>query len=507
MPRHLLPLAGAVAFATAAAAFPTASTAATPPPPTRPSGVHLITATSSSVTVGAAAGAHVTRYRAYASTVKSDVYVANISRAKASGLSATPRLTVSGFRYTTAPVYYRLQVFNGKRMRWDLSIHSAGLRPSTPTGIQAHAPSSGPYLTWQSTAGTGYLVYQSTTEDMSANRRVYRVSGRGTTQLSPYGLVAHHTYYFRIRAVNHGTASGYSDLVAMTVKTRQQPIDVMTYNVLEGTTAGMHEGGNVIASWSRRRPGVVRLIRGAMPDVVAVQEAAAWYGTPHGFGGRRQVDNLRDALGGDYTLAYTETPPSQHYYLRTGNYILYRQDRWLATSTRGHWNLDSEKTAAYQVLKNRRSGARVLVISAHLAVGNGASADARRQNETEVLVSKAKALAAGRFPIVYAGDFNSNRNKNHVFDGAGQAMQAAGIVDAERVAQVQRNKRYNTSNLYMRTPPAVDQNIDYVFASPGVAVYARSVLLNLSHGRFVGVIPSDHNPLVTHLYVSYNSAS
>ena len=86
-------------------------------------------------------------------------------------------------------------------------------------------------------------------------------------------------------------------------------------------------------------------------------------------------------------------------------------------------------------------------------------------------------------------------------------MQSAAIVDAERVAQTQRNKRYNSSNLYLRRPPAVDQSIDYVYAPPGVAVSARAVLLNLSRGQFVGVIPSDHNPVVARLYISYKPGS
>jgi hypothetical protein len=159
MPRLFLPVAGAVALATALIAMPTATQASTPPPE-RPSGVHVISATSSSITVGATAGAHVTRYRAFASTVRSDVYVANIARAKASAYSSTPRLTIGGFRYTRGPIYYRLQAFNGKRLRWDLYIHVGGLRPATPTGLQAHAAATGPYLTWQRGSTSGYYVYR-----------------------------------------------------------------------------------------------------------------------------------------------------------------------------------------------------------------------------------------------------------------------------------------------------------------------------------------------------------
>jgi endonuclease/exonuclease/phosphatase family metal-dependent hydrolase len=105
--------------------------------------------------------------------------------------------------------------------------------------------------------------------------------------------------------------------------------------------------------------------------------------------------------------------------------------------------------------------------------------------------------------VVYAGDFNSDVNKHHAFDGPGLAMRAARVADAEKVAQTLVNWRYNSANLYLRRPPAVDQSIDYVYAGPGVGVASREVVLSLAQGRFVGVIPSDHNPVLARLYVAY----
>jgi endonuclease/exonuclease/phosphatase family metal-dependent hydrolase len=273
---------------------------------------------------------------------------------------------------------------------------------------------------------------------------------------------------------------------------------------LEGSSAGQVENGRRIPSWGARRAGVVGLIRGSNPDVLAVQEGAAWVGQPQGYGGRRQVDDLAAALGSGYALARTEVPPTVHHYLRTGQYLLYKRAAWSPTSTRGGWNLGNGKYAAYQVLRSRTSGARTLVVSVHLAVGNGAANDAIRQRETNRLLADAAALAGpAHLPVVYAGDFNSDVNPHHAFDGPGLALRAARVADAEKVAQRLVNSRYNSANLYLSRPPAVDQSIDYVYAAPGVAVASRSVVLHLRGGRFVGVIPSDHNPVVAQLSVPY----
>ena len=53
------------------------------------------------------------------------------------------------------------------------------------------------------------------------------------------------------------------------------------------------------------------------------------------------------------------------------------------------------------------------------------------------------------------------------------------------------------------SPLASGLSIDHVFASPGIAVTAWREILQLRGGKFLGVIPSDHNPVVADLLVSY----
>jgi endonuclease/exonuclease/phosphatase family metal-dependent hydrolase len=467
-----------------------------------PSGVRVAAVSSSSLVVAANRATGASGYRLFASARRRDLYAANLSRARHSAVSSTPTMRIGDLTYSTRPLYFRVQTLGSGGSRLESTIPHAYLRPYRPANVRL--ATSGPtYLTWSLGAVTGYLVEQAENSAMTLGRRTYALD-RLANQFTPPGLVAGRTYWFRVYGVNHGVRSLPRLAGEVRATRHQQPISVMTYNVLEATAAGQVESGTTIPTWSRRRPGVVALIESRLPDVVAVQEAAAWVGSIQGFGGTRQIDDLTTALGGRYALARTEIPPTEHGYRRTGDYLLYRATAWSATDVAGHWDVGDGRWAAYQVLTNRTSGAHVLVISTHLAAGAGATNDAIRQRETTTLVRLASALAAPQhLPIVYAGDFNSDVNRNHAFDGPGIEMRSVRVADAEKVAPTQINRRYNSANLYLRTPPAVDQSIDYVYAAPGVAVTLRQVVLHLVDGRFSGVIPSDHNPVFCRLSVPY----
>ncbi|SHG06940.1 Metal-dependent hydrolase, endonuclease/exonuclease/phosphatase family [Jatrophihabitans endophyticus] len=471
------------------------------PAPVRPHGEHVVRVTAHSITVALPRLAHATHYRLYAATTRNDVTVARIRHAHASAVATAPRLTIRGLRYTTAPYWYRVKAWNAKHYRWGLTVRSVALRPGPPTTVRVTATRRGTWLTWHGTA-TGFTVAQATDRAMRTGRRTYTLRGT-TTQFTPYGTTPGRTYWFRVRRTNHDTASPWSTPVRARVRAHLQPVRLMTYNVLTSAADGQRTTGERIAPWSKRRAGVAALIRGATPDVVCLQEAGGWVGSPQGYGGTRQADDLAHLLG-SYTLARTETPPTEHHYFRTGSYLLYRTSVYRAVGTGGHWFLGDNRVAAYQVLQRRSTGATVLAVSVHLNFGNGRAADDVRAAETRSLLSQAGRLAAAKgVPVVYAGDFNSVLNRNHVYDGAGDVMRAHRVADAQSVAQSRPNERFNSANLYLRTPPEVGQSIDYVFAPAGVAVRSREVVLRLSRGRFRGVIPSDHNPVLVRAAFPY----
>jgi endonuclease/exonuclease/phosphatase family metal-dependent hydrolase len=357
----------------------------------------------------------------------------------------------------------------------------------------------GTSLTWSGGA-PGYTVQQATDAAFRTGTRTYAIRGKAH-QLTPYGLTRGATYWFRVRAVSGSAASAYTSSVHATAAARGQAVRVLTYNIMQLTKDGTREGGQTIAPWSQRRLGAARLVKQALPDVVAIQEGSPWVGAPRG---ARQVDDLVSALGGTYALARTEVPPNQRGYFRTGRYILYRPDRYAPVGAGDHWQIGNARWAAYQVLRNRQTGATFLFVAVHLSFASGSSGDTERENETKSLLKQARAYASARhLPVVYAGDFNSHEGRPHTFDGPGIVMHSAHVADASEVAQSFTNRKYNSANQYLRTPPAYGRYIDRVFGEPGVALTSWRSYLTLSGGRFAGVIPSDHNPVAADVVIPF----
>lgn len=470
--------------------------------PSAPTGVTLTGTTATSISVTANRSSYASGYRLYASTTQSSVYIANLSRAHRSALSSTPKVTLSGLSYSTSTWYYRLAAVNSAGTRYS-AILRANLRPAIPTGPKVSSSVTGTSLTWSSGPALGYRIAQATDPTMANGRVNYDVNSRAR-QFTPYGLRRGTRYYFRVSAVNGASRSGYSTTASAVAMPEEQAVRVLTYNVLASNTAGQIEGDGPLATWQQRRAGVTRLIRAAGADVVAVQEGNGWVGSPEGYGGRRQVDDMAEMLGDPttgsaYGLATTEVPPTQHGYLRTGRYILYRKSTYALSGAGGHWEIGTttaRRWAAYQVLENRITGARFLFVSVHLSYLSGADGDAQRQAESKSLISQASAYAADqKVPVVYAGDFNSHEGSNHAFDGPGIAFRDVHATDAFEVAQTRTNARYNSANQNRRRPPADGRSIDHVYAPPGVALRSWRLWLELTDGAFTGTIPSDHNPL------------
>jgi endonuclease/exonuclease/phosphatase family metal-dependent hydrolase len=441
------------------------------------------------------------KYRLYASTTKADLYYAHLSTAPhRSALSSVPRLGLDHLSYTSSPYWYRLQAVKGPSHHTS-AILSLGLRPPKPSSLRATRVERGAIsLSWSGVA-SGFTVQQAADAHFTKGVRTYSVRGGGH-QLTPYGLARGSAYWFRVRSVNGRTVSGYSPPVSATAAGNVQALRAMTFNILTLDDDGKRAAdAETIAPWSQRRLAAAQAIEAEAPDVVAVQEGAAWVGAKRG---PRQVDSLVSALGGRYSQAVTEIAPDHPYYFRTGNYVLYRTSTWAPVGIGGHWDLGTmpgggQRWAAYQVLRNRATGTQFLFISTHLYVMGGATGDTVRRNETRSLLEQARTYAAnhGRLPVVYAGDFNSHAA--HPLDGPAVAMQAAGGADAQHVAQLRHFQQYNSANQYHRIPPAAGLALDHLYTSPGVGVTAWRQVLRLSAGRFVGVIPSDHNPVVADL--------
>lgn len=484
------------AAALASLAVPGAVANAHPKAPNRPSGLHVVSVAASSFTVALNSVAHASQYRLYASTNRKDLFVRNISRAHTSQPVSSPTMSVGGLANVAAPYYYRVAAINGTHRKFSTQIGQVGLRPEVPSALHAVSTNAKTFITWNAAAATGFQVEQSTDPSMRTNTKTYTVRGR-QTQFTPYGLQAGRMYYFRVRAMNDATPSAYSPTTSAKAQNRMTGVKVMTYNIKEARFDGTMEGGNRVAPWSTaRKAAAVKLIQRASPDVIGVQEGADLIGH------HRQVDTLRAALGGAYGLARTEIPPGQPGTRRTGVYILYKKATFKAVGKGGHWSLGGKRSAAHQVLRSRRTGAEFIFVSTHLWHAGARAGDMQRKAETKRLVKLGHAAAARRgIPIVYSGDFNSDPFKKHAFNAPAEVMTQHHISDAFNVAQARDNASYNTANGYRTRPPRDGARIDYVYAPEGVGVGSWRMIMRLRHGKFVGTIPSDHNPVVVTLSV------
>jgi endonuclease/exonuclease/phosphatase family metal-dependent hydrolase len=457
---------------------------------------------SSSFTVAFPRVAHAKTYRLYASAVRSNLFADNIPNAQSSAVSRTPRLTIHGLSGSSSEYYYRVKAMNGRRAKFSALIGEVGLRPAPPAHLRVTSNRAKTFVSWNGGAATGYQVEQATDPGMTANRKFYRVLG-DANEFTPYGLAQGRNYYFRVRSMNGSTPSSFTGTTRTVVQSAQQPVRVMTYNIKEAYLDGQHEGGNVVAPWGARKAAQARLITRAAPDAIAIEEGAAQIG--HRKHSPRQVDTLRKALGGAYALAHTEIPPGHPHFHRTGVYILYRKATWKAVGKGGHWGLGNHRWAAHQVLRNRQSGARFLFVATHLRPNPGRANDVLREHETEQLVQRGHQLAARKgIPVVYAGDFNSAPDRRHAFNAPAKVMHAHHIADAYNVAQSRQYAHFNTANGYARRPPRDGMRIDYVFAPQGVGVKSWRLVMRLRGGKFVGTIPSDHNPVVSEVMVPYH---
>jgi hypothetical protein len=450
------------------------------------------------------------RFKLYAAHRVRGVSVVNLGSASASKWTHSRNVTISGLKYSTKVFYYRLIAESRGHHAYSAIEGPIGLAPSKPTSLSVSTPGGAISLRWDSGPATGYQVVQSTDSGFSTNKKVYTLHGLDK-QFTPPDLDKGTTYFFKVRARNLTSNSGLSAAVSTSPGADQQRITVMTYNVKEARFDGQHRGGNVVAPWPQREVAAAQLIKPEHPDFILLQEAAS-FSPPSSI--NRQCETLRDelkSLGLDYVLATTEIPPSQPHYHRTGDYILYNPANYEAVGKGDHWALGESRWAAYQLFRNVNTSSRVLVVSFHLLVGDANGNDAKRQAEVESMVQQAKSYSAahGDVPIVYGGDTNSqafvhkNGETRHEFDGARAGFRAHGISGASDVAQSRKNAKYNSANGYRTKPPKLGIYLDDLFAAPGIAVSDWKMLLNLRHGKFVGTIPSDHNPIVATMYYPF----
>ena len=325
------------------------------------------------------------------------------------------------------------------------------------------------------------------------------------------GLAPDSAYYLRIRAVHpDGRPASDWSTVAKVRTSNQAPLRVASFNVKCETCGGV--------SWSSRRGAVVSAVRSQDPDVIGIQEASQGW-----LSGARisQFEDLANRLGASYTLANAKrnncvkhwTPSGCRYRdqgASQGTRIIYNSARLelLAQGSRRLLEASSganDRYVAWAILRQRSTGKRFFFADTHLEPN--ASFAARNKQTRQVLATIA-AHNPDRLPTVVVGDFNSHK-WTKPSNGPYDIMRSAGFVDPlgntyrsttrAAVGAVERriNTRFSSYNDYQRQAPRFGYTngtyLDYIFTTPMRVSEWETVVRVDSRGRFVGVIPSDHN--------------
>jgi len=376
-----------------------------------------------------------------------------------------------------------------------------------PVSLKASVQSrTSSYISWKSRGpGVQYRIRYGKTSKLELGKSKLASSTTSATVLK--GLASGAKYYFKVRVLSSAGAylSGYSKTASFTVsKTYASPaITVATYNVCSvACDASAH-------LWTERQPAVIANIAAQSPDIIGLQEMD-----------RSKFADVLDGLNAASSRAYVGSDPPSRGGSGTTKLAFDSQRFEMATSDHGSVALPTgesgtTKYAAWAILSDKLSGKKLFVVSAHLVVG--AEWQELRKLQTADLVALVAAKNTEGLPVVIAGDFNSGRSykpSNVIYDVLSQAgyreplgnTNNSWAIASTATSEHRANLDYNTFNGFdayaRRSKYDNGPDIDYIWHSPKIRVALTSVAVNVdTAGRFVGLIPSDHNLLTVTIHL------
>ncbi len=255
--------------------------------------------------------------------------------------------------------------------------------------------------------------------------------------------------------------------------------------------------------FSARAPEIARMIQTAAPDLVALQE---------NFGDPVPYDLLRDRLPG-----YAWVKPAEQVS------ILVRESRFTVAET-GYRDLHKTQKGflSWARVRDVNTGGDLWVFDVHLRAGRGRAEARIRSAEIRTLRKiVARLNPGGALPAIVMGDLNtSSTEKRAIFRDPVVKLRGDGLVDAATVAVK------NTSNVpkadtphgfdarvgrktYLKVVRRTGLRFNFIFVPKAwhVTSFAvvtgptvtRAVVGGHRVYRWVGVVPSDHSPVVAEI--------
>lgn len=388
-----------------------------------------------------------------------------------------------------------------------LLVILAGLQPAqaatTPPKVGLVSFIAASYSTKTGTAGLtvdwpdtryakSYQVYISRSYTMSNAKRYGATSSAKTFT----GLVRGVPYFVQVRALNGSAVGQKSSRVGHPTILWVPPGTGPTYRVMTYNMCSQK-----CSNWSGRQPAALGRIRAYAPDVIAAQEAI-YLAMPAELGYAEAAEKSSKRLlyktSRLSSVAPTSTVPAKPGKSSQGCDLSWPQ------VTKGYVFLGYHgggcRYAVWAVLADKETKDRTLFVDVHTVAGDNETAADQRTAEITTLTREIAAInAQAKLPVVYAGDFNSHKNRAN--DDLALVLRKQGYYDAYDLAsklRLQHNNSYNGFDVVPRISYKWGDHVDHVWIRPSegrILSWANGAYV--SNNRMVTPIPSDHSPIVT----------
>ena len=188
-----------------------------------------------------------------------------------------------------------------------------------------------------------------------------------------------------------------------------------------------------------------------------------------------------------------------------GKKLFYRTGRFTQMEDRaGYITMDQagERYAVWAELKDTTNDHRFIFVSVHTTAGKSYTADKLREFEIQTLLAQMDTINTEDLPVVFAGDFNSHRNR--AYDAPRKVFNGQGYYDAYDLAATLTRPNYNSYNAFTTTPAFSKRwgdHVDHVWVKPSTQVRHWQGVVGLNGSKLATPIPSDHNPVKVDLTI------
>lgn len=319
-----------------------------------------------------------------------------------------------------------------------------------------------------------YQLQFGTNPSMTTGLRTYSVTAPSATLTR---LTLGTTYHYRVRGINGVVKGAWTTPVKFRMASNPTNVVVLTYNLCGQDKCVNSSNG--MKRWSTRKPYAGRIVRGASAGVIATQESHS------------EDTRFGTQLPG-YALAAYYSAKSLYY--DTAKYEKQRSGVITLNST-------ERKYAVWAQLRDLRTRTIFIVVDAHLQPYKGRRLDIMREAQTKKLISDLARANPNKFPVIYAGDYNSNKSNADQsrypggYDAPRKVFMAAGIPDAFDIAASKVNATWNSANQAKNPPLRHSDHVDHIFSDAAIKVLQFKVILSLDGSRYATPFATDHNPV------------